>query len=64
MSDHSDKPHDDGVEDLPVPEADADDVQGGALNSYASKVQGEKQGTALWDSKTQQSRQSTVVNDL
>jgi hypothetical protein len=63
MSEHSDKPDEEAVEDLAVPETDADDVQGGALNAYLSKAQGEKQGAAIWDPKTQQSRQTTVVND-
>lgn len=35
---------DEKVEDLDVSETDSEDVKGGSLNAYISRVQGEKQG--------------------
>ena len=40
-----DEPRDkEQVEDLAVPEAESEDVKGGALNAYIPAVTGEKQG--------------------
>jgi hypothetical protein len=37
-------PPEERVEDLDAPEAETEEVKGGALNAYISPVKGEKQG--------------------
>jgi hypothetical protein len=43
-SERKDDRAEDAVDDLDVPEAERDDLKGGALNAYITKATGEKQG--------------------